>query len=101
MEPLILEPGALLLKKLAESDEDVNNLFKKVENDSNLEDYTIQVGVSLMVGPAPPASAPAPPSCVLPVLTVQPKLLCTDPVGAEGSGGREVPAAEAGDHGAG
>ena len=62
MEPLILEPGALLLKKLAESDEDVNNLFKKVENDSNLEDYTIQVGVSLMVGPAPPASAPAPPS---------------------------------------
>ena len=62
MEPLILEPGALHLKKLAESDEDVNNLFKKVENDSNLEDYTIQVGVSLMVGPAPPVSAPAPPS---------------------------------------
>lgn len=62
MEPLILEPGALLLKKLAESDEDVNNLFKKVENDSNLEDYSIQVGVSLMVGPAPPVSIPALPS---------------------------------------
>lgn len=62
MEPLILEPGALLLKKLAESDEDVNNLFKKVENDSNLEDHSIQVGVSLMVGPAPPVSVPASPS---------------------------------------
>ncbi|CAM9821291.1 unnamed protein product [Rangifer tarandus platyrhynchus] len=47
MEPLILEPGALLLKKLAESEEDVNNLFKKVENDSNLEDYTIQALLEL------------------------------------------------------
>ena len=56
MEPLILEPGALLLKKLAESEEDVNNLFKKVENDSNFEDYTIQVGVPLVVGPALPAA---------------------------------------------
>uniref|UniRef100_A0AC11D8Z6 Coiled-coil domain containing 180 n=1 Tax=Ovis aries TaxID=9940 RepID=A0AC11D8Z6_SHEEP len=47
MEPLILEPGARLLKKLAESDEDVNNLFKKVENDSNLEDYSIQALLEL------------------------------------------------------
>ncbi|KAM9082498.1 coiled-coil domain-containing protein 180 isoform 4-T7 [Megaptera novaeangliae] len=47
MEPLILEPGALLLKKLAESDEDINNLFEKVENDSNLEDYTIQTLLEL------------------------------------------------------
>lgn len=45
MEPLILEPGALLLKKLAEYDKDINSLFEKVENNSNLEDYTIQVGV--------------------------------------------------------
>lgn len=56
MEPLILEPGALLLKKLAESEEDVDNLFRKVENDSNLEDYTIQVGIPLVVGPAPPVA---------------------------------------------
>ncbi|XP_054943062.1 coiled-coil domain-containing protein 180 isoform X2 [Physeter macrocephalus] len=47
MEPLILEPGALLLKKLAESDEDINNLFEKVENDSHLEDYTIQTLLEL------------------------------------------------------
>uniref|UniRef100_A0A8C3X0U9 Coiled-coil domain containing 180 n=1 Tax=Catagonus wagneri TaxID=51154 RepID=A0A8C3X0U9_9CETA len=47
MEPLILEPGALLLKKLAEYDEDINGLFKKVENDSNLEDYTIQTLLEL------------------------------------------------------
>ncbi|XP_065734855.1 LOW QUALITY PROTEIN: coiled-coil domain-containing protein 180 [Phocoena phocoena] len=47
MEPLIMEPGALLLKKLAESDEDINNLFEKVENDSNLEDYTIQTLLEL------------------------------------------------------
>ncbi|XP_029058159.1 coiled-coil domain-containing protein 180 isoform X5 [Monodon monoceros] len=47
MEPLIVEPGALLLKKLAESDEDINNLFEKVENDSNLEDYTIQTLLEL------------------------------------------------------
>ncbi|XP_059957228.1 LOW QUALITY PROTEIN: coiled-coil domain-containing protein 180 [Mesoplodon densirostris] len=47
MEPLILEPGTLLLKKLAESDEDINNLFEKVENDNNLEDYTIQTLLEL------------------------------------------------------
>nr|XP_030685635.1 coiled-coil domain-containing protein 180 isoform X5 [Globicephala melas] len=47
MEPLIVEPGARLLKKLAESDEDINNLFEKVENDSNLEDYTIQTLLEL------------------------------------------------------
>ncbi|XP_032333918.1 coiled-coil domain-containing protein 180 [Camelus ferus] len=47
MEPLILEPGVLFLKKLANSDEDINCLFKKVENDSNLEDYTIQTLLEL------------------------------------------------------
>ncbi|XP_033287046.1 coiled-coil domain-containing protein 180 isoform X4 [Orcinus orca] len=47
MEPLIVEPGARLLKKLAESDKDINNLFEKVENDSNLEDYTIQTLLEL------------------------------------------------------
>ncbi|XP_039090675.1 coiled-coil domain-containing protein 180 isoform X1 [Hyaena hyaena] len=41
-EPLILEAGALLLKKLDESDEDIDQLFKKVESDINLKDYTIQ-----------------------------------------------------------
>lgn len=50
MEPLILEPGVLLLKKLAEFDEDIDNLFKEVENDDNLEDYTIQVGAPLWAG---------------------------------------------------
>uniref|UniRef100_A0A8D1M9A2 Coiled-coil domain containing 180 n=1 Tax=Sus scrofa TaxID=9823 RepID=A0A8D1M9A2_PIG len=47
MEPLILEPGALLLKKLAEYDKDINSLFEKVENNSNLEDYTIQTLLEL------------------------------------------------------
>nr|XP_035956409.1 coiled-coil domain-containing protein 180 isoform X9 [Halichoerus grypus] len=47
MEPFILEPGALLLKKLAESDEDIDQLFKKVESDTNLEDYTIQTLLEL------------------------------------------------------
>ncbi|XP_054545105.1 coiled-coil domain-containing protein 180 [Talpa occidentalis] len=41
MEPLILESGALLLKKLTESVEDINLLFKEVE-DGNFESYTIQ-----------------------------------------------------------
>lgn len=50
MEPLILEPGVLLLKKLAEFDEDIDNLFKEVENDDNLEDYTIQVGAPSWAG---------------------------------------------------
>ncbi|XP_040337687.1 LOW QUALITY PROTEIN: coiled-coil domain-containing protein 180 [Herpailurus yagouaroundi] len=47
MEPLILEPGALLLKKLAASDEEIDQLFKKVESDINLEDYTIQTLMEL------------------------------------------------------
>ncbi|XP_039712072.1 coiled-coil domain-containing protein 180 [Pteropus medius] len=47
MEPLILEPGVLLLKKLAEFDENIDNLFKEVENDDNLEDYTIQTLLEL------------------------------------------------------
>ncbi|XP_044776536.1 LOW QUALITY PROTEIN: coiled-coil domain-containing protein 180 [Neomonachus schauinslandi] len=47
MAPFILEPGALLLKKLAESDEDIDRLFKKVESDTNLEDYTIQTLLEL------------------------------------------------------
>ncbi|KAF3821242.1 hypothetical protein GH733_011395 [Mirounga leonina] len=47
MEPFILEPGTLLLKKLAESDEDIDRLFKKVESDTNLEDYTIQTLLEL------------------------------------------------------
>uniref|UniRef100_A0A2K6GB33 Coiled-coil domain containing 180 n=1 Tax=Propithecus coquereli TaxID=379532 RepID=A0A2K6GB33_PROCO len=42
MEPLLLETGGLFLKKLSESNEDVDSLFKKVENDTNLEDYTMQ-----------------------------------------------------------
>ncbi|XP_059513402.1 coiled-coil domain-containing protein 180 [Myotis daubentonii] len=47
MEPLILEPGALLLKKLAECDENINCLFKVVENDTNLVDYDIQTLMEL------------------------------------------------------
>ncbi|XP_054582862.1 coiled-coil domain-containing protein 180 [Eptesicus fuscus] len=47
MEPLILEPGALLLKKLAEFNENINCLFKVVENDTNLEDYDIQILMEL------------------------------------------------------
>ncbi|XP_066223707.1 coiled-coil domain-containing protein 180 [Saccopteryx leptura] len=42
MEPLIMESGALLLKKLAEFEEDINCLFTKVENDDNFKDYNIQ-----------------------------------------------------------
>ncbi|KAM8801888.1 coiled-coil domain-containing protein 180 [Rhynchonycteris naso] len=42
MEPLIMESGALLLKKLAKFEEDINCLFKKVENDDNFKDYNIQ-----------------------------------------------------------
>lgn len=60
MEPLILEPGALLLKKLAASDEEIDQLFKKVESDINLEDYTIQVG--LPCGWACPTGVPLLPS---------------------------------------
>ncbi|KAM5258480.1 coiled-coil domain-containing protein 180 isoform 2-T4 [Hipposideros larvatus] len=47
MEPLILETGTLLLKQLAEFEENINHLFKKVENDSNLEDYTFQTLLEL------------------------------------------------------
>ncbi|XP_036891766.1 coiled-coil domain-containing protein 180 isoform X2 [Sturnira hondurensis] len=46
METLVLEPGALLLKKLTEFKEDINCLFKKMEND-NLEDYNIQTLLDL------------------------------------------------------
>ncbi|XP_077003707.1 coiled-coil domain-containing protein 180 isoform X2 [Tamandua tetradactyla] len=42
MEPHIVEPGVLLLKKLAESEEDISRLFTEAENDCNLKDYTIQ-----------------------------------------------------------
>lgn len=93
MEPLILEPGALLLKKLAEFNENINCLFKVVENDTNLEDYDIQVGApGGLAGPHPhPSSLPAL------VLPASPELLGTDPDGAVGSGGPEVPAPEAGD----
>lgn len=45
MEPLILEKGELLLKKMSQSDEDVDQLFKKVESEPDLENYTIEVGV--------------------------------------------------------
>uniref|UniRef100_A0A8C0KZZ8 Coiled-coil domain containing 180 n=1 Tax=Canis lupus dingo TaxID=286419 RepID=A0A8C0KZZ8_CANLU len=47
MEPFILEPGILLLKKLAKSNEDIDQLFKKVESNTNLEDYTIQTLLEL------------------------------------------------------
>ncbi|XP_063505813.1 coiled-coil domain-containing protein 180 isoform X13 [Pongo pygmaeus] len=47
MEPLIMDTGGLFLKKLTESDEEMNRLFVKVENDTNLEDYTIQALLEL------------------------------------------------------
>ncbi|XP_074251170.1 coiled-coil domain-containing protein 180 isoform X2 [Saimiri boliviensis] len=47
MEPLIVDTGGLFLTKLTESDEDINHLFLKVENDTNLEDYTIQALLEL------------------------------------------------------
>nr|XP_035108451.2 coiled-coil domain-containing protein 180 isoform X2 [Callithrix jacchus] len=47
MEPLIVDTGGLFLKKLTESDEDINHLLLKVENDTNLEDYTIQALLEL------------------------------------------------------
>lgn len=62
MEPLILEPGALLLKKLAEFDENINCLFKVVENDTNLEDYDIQVGAPGGLADPIPILLPSP-SC--------------------------------------
>ncbi|CAH6790355.1 Ccdc180 [Phodopus roborovskii] len=47
MEPLILEKGELLLKKMAQSDEDVDQLFKKVENEPDLESHTIETLLEL------------------------------------------------------
>lgn len=64
MEPFILEPGALFLKKLAESDEDIDRLFQKVESDTHLEDYTIQVGVPLWPGLPHLGPAPSLPVCL-------------------------------------
>ncbi|XP_054981136.1 coiled-coil domain-containing protein 180 [Sorex araneus] len=42
LEPLILEPGARFLKKLTKSDAAIDSLFKKMENDKDLRDYSIQ-----------------------------------------------------------
>ncbi|XP_045878631.1 coiled-coil domain-containing protein 180 isoform X3 [Meles meles] len=47
MEPFILEPGMLLMKQLAESAEDINQLFKKVESNTDLEDHTIETLLEL------------------------------------------------------
>uniref|UniRef100_A0A452QLN2 Coiled-coil domain containing 180 n=1 Tax=Ursus americanus TaxID=9643 RepID=A0A452QLN2_URSAM len=44
---LLLNTGTLFLKKLAESDEDIDRLFQKVESDTHLEDYTIQTLLEL------------------------------------------------------
>uniref|UniRef100_H3B089 DUF4455 domain-containing protein n=1 Tax=Latimeria chalumnae TaxID=7897 RepID=H3B089_LATCH len=42
LEPLYLEGGETLLKKLLTSDEKVQQLFKKIESDSDLVTFTIQ-----------------------------------------------------------
>ncbi|XP_014441491.1 coiled-coil domain-containing protein 180 isoform X2 [Tupaia chinensis] len=47
MEPLILESGGLFLKKLSESNEDIDRLFVKVENSIDLEDYSSQALLEL------------------------------------------------------
>ncbi|XP_036034437.1 coiled-coil domain-containing protein 180 [Onychomys torridus] len=47
MEPLILEKGELLLKKMSQTDENVDELFKKVENEPDLENYTIEALLEL------------------------------------------------------
>ncbi|XP_028626104.1 coiled-coil domain-containing protein 180 [Grammomys surdaster] len=47
MEPLILEKGDLLLKKISKSDEDVDKLFKKVEMEPDLDSYTIETLLEL------------------------------------------------------
>lgn len=47
MEPLILEKGKLLLKKISKSDEDVDKLFKKVEIEPDLDSYTIETLLEL------------------------------------------------------
>ncbi|XP_058380796.1 coiled-coil domain-containing protein 180-like [Diceros bicornis minor] len=69
MEPLVLEPGELLLKELAESDEDIDSLFRKAENDNNLEDCTIQVGDPSWPGLPLPGPAPSLPAICPPSLT--------------------------------
>nr|XP_034491854.1 coiled-coil domain-containing protein 180 [Marmota flaviventris] len=47
MEPPILETGKLFLNKLSQSDKNINHLFKKIENDNSLEDYTMQTLLEL------------------------------------------------------
>ncbi|XP_047380081.1 coiled-coil domain-containing protein 180 isoform X1 [Sciurus carolinensis] len=47
MEPPILETGRLFLNKLSKSEEDIDHLFKTVENDNSLEDYTMQALLEL------------------------------------------------------
>uniref|UniRef100_A0A8C0WS46 Coiled-coil domain-containing protein 180 n=2 Tax=Castor canadensis TaxID=51338 RepID=A0A8C0WS46_CASCN len=47
MEPLILETGGVLSKKLSESGENIDCLFKNVENNINLEDFSIQILLEL------------------------------------------------------
>uniref|UniRef100_A0A8C0BIN1 Coiled-coil domain-containing protein 180 n=1 Tax=Buteo japonicus TaxID=224669 RepID=A0A8C0BIN1_9AVES len=43
MEPFVLEPGKFLLAKLIESDRKIELLFKKIEFDSTLEGFSIEV----------------------------------------------------------
>uniref|UniRef100_A0A8C6QA45 Coiled-coil domain containing 180 n=1 Tax=Nannospalax galili TaxID=1026970 RepID=A0A8C6QA45_NANGA len=47
MEPLILEKSGLLLKKLSKSNEEVDQLFRTVEGETNLERYTIDTLLEL------------------------------------------------------
>lgn len=68
MEPLILETGALLFKKLTEFEENINHLFKKVENGDNLEDCTFQVGDPSWAGLPHPGPSPFLPALLLPSL---------------------------------
>ncbi|XP_049623618.1 coiled-coil domain-containing protein 180 [Suncus etruscus] len=42
MEPLILEQGTQFLQKLTKCDADIDELFKKVEDDKDLRNYSIQ-----------------------------------------------------------
>ncbi|XP_075415622.1 coiled-coil domain-containing protein 180 [Tenrec ecaudatus] len=42
MEPLVVDSGSLLLQKLAGCDENIDHLFRKMETESQLQDYTIQ-----------------------------------------------------------
>lgn len=60
MERPIIETGESFLSKLSQSDEDIDRLFRKMENDNNLEDRTMQVGVPLWLGlPCPTLKFPA------------------------------------------